>query len=69
VSLLLLLLLLLPLSSTLCQVLFWDTSAGSRPVASIKAAHGSGPDVHCVDWSGLQEYLLVTGEGGGGQEG
>lgn len=47
------------------QVLFWDTSAGSRPVASIKAAHGSGPDVHCVDWSGLQEYLLVTGAADG----
>lgn len=46
----------------LLQVLFWDTSAGNRPVASIKAAHGPGPDVHCVDWSGLQEHLVVTGD-------
>lgn len=49
-----------PLS--LCwQVLFWDTTAGNKPVAAIKAAHGTGPDVHCVDWSGLQEHLVVTG--------
>lgn len=44
------------------QVLFWDTSAGTRPVASIKAAHGTTPDVHCVDWSGLDEHLVATGE-------
>lgn len=43
------------------QVLFWDTTAGNKPVASIKSAHGMGPDVHCVDWSGLQEHLVVTG--------
>jgi hypothetical protein len=43
------------------QVLFWDTTAGNKPVSSIKAAHGTGPDVHCVDWSGLQEHLVVTG--------
>lgn len=43
------------------QVLFWDTTAGSRPVSSIQCAHGPSADVHCVDWSGLQEHLLVTG--------
>jgi hypothetical protein len=43
------------------QVCFWDTSAGASPVAAIAAAHGAGPDVHCVDWSGLQDHLVVTG--------
>lgn len=51
-----------PLSaSTLVQILFWDTTSGNKPVCAIRSAHGSGPDVHCVDWSGLQEHLIVTG--------
>jgi hypothetical protein len=43
------------------QVLLWDTAASNSPVQAIEKAHGSC-DVHTVDWSGLQEHLIVTGE-------
>jgi hypothetical protein len=42
-------------------VLLWDTDASNSPVQAIEKAHGSC-DVHTVDWSGLQEHLIVTGE-------
>jgi hypothetical protein len=41
-------------------VLLWDTDASNSPVQAIEKAHGSC-DIHTVDWSGLQEHLIVTG--------
>lgn len=43
-----------------CQILLWDTQSGNSPVQAIEKAHGSY-DLHTVDWSGLQEHLIVTG--------
>jgi hypothetical protein len=43
------------------QVLLWDTAASNSPVQAVEKAHGSC-DVHTVDWSGLQEHLIVTGD-------
>lgn len=44
-------------------MLFWDTASGTSPVQAVEKAHGSC-DVHTVDWSGLQDHLVVTGEKG-----
>lgn len=41
-------------------MLLWDTGASNSPVQAVEKAHGSC-DVHTVDWSGLQEHLIVTG--------
>ncbi|KAF8066179.1 D-cysteine desulfhydrase 1 [Scenedesmus sp. PABB004] len=47
------------------QVLFWDVDAGAAPVAAIRDAHGAGSDVHTVDWSRVQDHLVVTGAADG----
>ncbi|WIA34025.1 hypothetical protein OEZ86_012406 [Tetradesmus obliquus] len=46
------------------QMLLWDTGASNSPVQAVEKAHGSC-DVHTVDWSGLQEHLIVTGAADG----
>lgn len=48
------------------SLLLWDTrSSKSGPTMRVNQAHGE-KDVHCVDWSGLQPHLLVTGAQDGG---
>ncbi len=44
------------------KLLLWDTRAQPGPAAAVEQAHGQ-QDVQCVDWSALQEHMLVTGEG------
>jgi hypothetical protein len=43
------------------KVLFWDTRQGSKPVLAVAEAHGR-KDIQAVDWSGLLDYLVATGE-------
>ena len=43
------------------MLLLWDSRLSSgRPCAAVAEAHGQ-TDVQCVDWSTLQQELLVTG--------
>lgn len=43
------------------KLLLWDSRLPSaRPAAAVENAHGE-TDVQCVDWSALQQELLVTG--------
>lgn len=43
-----------------CQLLLWDSRTPSRPASAVEHAHEE--DVQCVDWSALQEDMLVTGQ-------
>ncbi len=48
------------------SLMLWDTrSQESGPSMRVEKAHGE-KDIHCVDWSGLQSHLLVTGAQDGG---
>ncbi|CAD7696557.1 unnamed protein product [Ostreobium quekettii] len=40
------------------NILLWDTRSGKGPVAKVERAHGES-DLHCVDWSSLDEYLAT----------
>jgi histone-binding protein RBBP4 len=42
------------------KLLLWDTRAPTAAAAAVADAHGEA-DLHCVDWSLLQQDLLVTG--------
>ncbi len=42
-------------------MLFWDTRQGTKPVRRVDGAHPK-QDIHCVDWSALQQHLIATGE-------
>ncbi|EIE23954.1 WD40 repeat-like protein [Coccomyxa subellipsoidea C-169] len=46
------------------KLLLWDTRAQPGPAAAVEQAHGQ-QDVQCVDWSALQEHMLVTGAADG----
>lgn len=46
------------------SLLFWDSRAGSAPVARVACAHGK-TDVHCCDWSPLRSHLVTTGAADG----
>lgn len=42
-------------------LLFWDTRGAQSPAARVPDAHGPAHDLHCVDWSALQQHLVATG--------
>ena len=52
-------------ASELCSVgddnalIFWDARAGTKPAHKVTDAHGE--DVHTVDWSLLDENVILTG--------
>ncbi|CAL8462585.1 g2118 [Coccomyxa elongata] len=47
------------------KLLLWDSRLPSaRPAAAVENAHGE-TDVQCVDWSALQQELLITGAADG----
>lgn len=48
------------------SLMVWDTRSHDKgPAMCVTKAHGE-KDVHCVDWSGLNSHLLVTGAQDGG---
>ena len=40
-------------------LMFWDTRAGAKPAHAVFEAHKD--DLHTVDWSALEDFLVVTG--------
>ena len=42
-------------------LLFWDTRDAQSPAARVPDAHGPALDLHCVDWSAMQQHLVATG--------
>ena len=49
------------LCSVACDsaLMFWDTRAGAKPAHAVFEAHKD--DLHTVDWSALEDFLVVTG--------
>ena len=49
------------LCSVACDsaLMFWDTRRGAKPAHAVFEAHKD--DLHTVDWSALEDFLVVTG--------